>query len=238
MTVASGIAYAAVRLSTDLQQGIISRFRTMPVAPSSVLSGQALSSTLSNLFSCALVIAVAVLVGFRPAARRRGLALVRRPAGPPHPGHHVARHVLRTARQDGRRCRGLQLPPAAADLLQPLVRPDRLDDASAGGFAENQPMTPIIETMRSLDARHSRTRPLDRSRLGRRHPRRSRDPLPAHLPPHHTGPGSPLRRGAHGALPPGPSSTPVREQEPRHARSAMDRSERGPPDHDVRRDGQ
>ena len=66
MTVASGIAYAAVRLSTDLQKGIISRFRTMPVAPSSVLSGQAVSSTLSNLFSCALVIAVAVLIGFRP----------------------------------------------------------------------------------------------------------------------------------------------------------------------------
>src|SRR5215211_512784 len=68
MTVFSGIAYAAVRLSTDLQKGIISRFRTMPVAPSSVLSGQAVSSTLSNLFSCALVIAVAVLIGFRPNA--------------------------------------------------------------------------------------------------------------------------------------------------------------------------
>src|SRR3954452_23040527 len=43
MTVFSGSAYAAVRLNTDLQRGIISRFRTMPVAPSSVLSGQALS---------------------------------------------------------------------------------------------------------------------------------------------------------------------------------------------------
>ena len=42
MTVISGIAYAAVRLSTDLQKGIISRFRTMPVSPSAVLSGQAL----------------------------------------------------------------------------------------------------------------------------------------------------------------------------------------------------
>jgi ABC-2 type transport system permease protein len=67
MTVASGIAYAAVRLSTDLQKGIIRRFRTMPVASSSVRSGQALSSTLSNLFSCALVIMVAVLIGFRPS---------------------------------------------------------------------------------------------------------------------------------------------------------------------------
>jgi energy-coupling factor transporter ATP-binding protein EcfA2 len=59
MTVTSGIAYAAVRLSADLQNGIISRFRTMPVAPSSVLSGQALSSTLSNLVSCVLVVTVA-----------------------------------------------------------------------------------------------------------------------------------------------------------------------------------
>jgi ABC-2 type transport system permease protein len=67
MTVFSGIAYAAFRLNTDLQTGIISRFRTMPVAPSSVLSGQALSSTLSNLVSCALVVMVALLVGFRPA---------------------------------------------------------------------------------------------------------------------------------------------------------------------------
>jgi len=68
MTVVSGIAYPALRLSTDLQKGIISRFRTMPVAPSSVLSGQALSSTLSNLFSCFLVVMVAFLVGFRPDA--------------------------------------------------------------------------------------------------------------------------------------------------------------------------
>ena len=72
MTVGSGIAYAAVRLSMDLQKGIISRFRTMPVAPSSVLSGQALSSTLSNLFSCFLVLVVAFIVGFRPAAGTAG----------------------------------------------------------------------------------------------------------------------------------------------------------------------
>ena len=80
MTVASGIAYAAVRLSTDLQKGIISRFRTMPVAPSSVLSGQAVSSTLSNLFSCALVITVALPHRVPPGSGPRRLAHVRRPA--------------------------------------------------------------------------------------------------------------------------------------------------------------
>src|SRR6185437_14199681 len=68
MTVISGIAYAAFRLSNDIQKGIINRFRTMPVAPSSILGGQAASSTLSNLFSSLLVLAVAVAIGFRSHA--------------------------------------------------------------------------------------------------------------------------------------------------------------------------
>src|SRR5688572_9861538 len=68
MTVISGIAYAAFRLAMDMQKGIISRFRTMPVKPSSVLSGQAMSSTVSNALSCVLVLVVAFIVGFRPVA--------------------------------------------------------------------------------------------------------------------------------------------------------------------------
>ena len=68
MTVISGIAYAAFRLNNDIQKGIINRFRTMPVASSSILGGQAASSTLSNLFSSLLVLAVAFAVGFRSSA--------------------------------------------------------------------------------------------------------------------------------------------------------------------------
>jgi ABC-2 type transport system permease protein len=129
MTVVTGISYAAVRLSTDLQKGIISRFRTVPVAPSSVLSGQALSSTLSVLFSCLLVVVVAFLVGFRPDADLAAwgwffallvLFTLATTAG----------HVLRSAGKDGRRRRRLQLPPAA-DLPQPFLRPRRLDHAMA-----------------------------------------------------------------------------------------------------------
>ena len=68
MTVVSGIAYAAVRLNMDVQSGIINRFRTMPVAPSSILGGQVASSTLSNLFSSLLVLLVAFAIGFRSQA--------------------------------------------------------------------------------------------------------------------------------------------------------------------------
>jgi ABC-2 type transport system permease protein len=68
LTVISGIAYAAFRLNGDIQKGIINRFRTMPVAPSSILGGQAVSSALSNLFSSLIVLAVAFAVGFRTNA--------------------------------------------------------------------------------------------------------------------------------------------------------------------------
>ena len=68
MTVLSGISYAAVRLNMDVQSGIINRFRTMPVAPSSILGGQVASSTLSNLFSSLVVLLVAFAMGFRSQA--------------------------------------------------------------------------------------------------------------------------------------------------------------------------
>lgn len=150
MTVASGIGYAALRLSMDLQKGIIGRFRTMPVAPSSVLSGQALSSTLSNLFSCLLVLVAAYVVGFRPSVTTLGwlwfagllvlftlattwmamfFGLLARTAE----GAGAFTYILLLL---------IFISPSfvPTDSMTPLLR----------GFAENQPMTPIIETMRSL----------------------------------------------------------------------------------------
>jgi ABC-2 type transport system permease protein len=150
MTVASGIAYAAVRLSTDLQTGIISRFRTMPVTPSSVLNGQALSSTLSNLFSCVLVIMVAVLVGFRPEADPTawlgflGLLVV------------VILATTWLAMLFGLMAKTPEGAGAFSYVLLLLIfiSPSFVPTASMTpvlrGFAENQPMTPIIESMRSL----------------------------------------------------------------------------------------
>ncbi|MGA7271086.1 MAG: ABC transporter permease [Acidimicrobiia bacterium] len=150
MTVASGIAYAAVRLSMDLQKGIIGRFRTMPVAPSSVLSGQALSSTLSNLFSSLLVFVVAFVVGFRSAAGASGWLWF------------VGLLVLFTlattwmAMFFGLLARTVEGAGAFSYILLLLIfiSPGFVPTDSMTpllrGFAEHQPMTPIIETMRSL----------------------------------------------------------------------------------------
>jgi ABC-2 type transport system permease protein len=150
MTVVSGIAYAALRLSMDLQKGIIGRFRTMPLAPSSVLSGQALSSTLSNLFSSALVVVVAFIVGFRPTGGAGAwlgfagllvlftlattwLAMFFGLLAKTAEGAGAFSYILLLL---------IFISPSfvPTDSMTPLLR----------GFAENQPMTPIIETMRSL----------------------------------------------------------------------------------------
>ncbi|WP_345800445.1 ABC transporter permease [Microbacterium sp. AZCO] len=68
ITVASGVAYTSARLFTDLQGGIFERFQSMPIARSSVLWSHVLTSVVANLTSVVVVIAVALLMGFRSGA--------------------------------------------------------------------------------------------------------------------------------------------------------------------------
>lgn len=150
MTVSSGIAYAAFRLNNDIQKGIINRFRTMPVAPASILSGQALSSALSNLFSCLLVLAVAFAVGFRTSAGLLEWLLF------------VGLLVLFTlattwmAIYFGLKAKSAEGASSFSYILifliflSPSFVPTSSMTPALRGFAENQPFTPIIETMRSL----------------------------------------------------------------------------------------
>jgi len=63
-----GAARTAEYVSADMAVGLIDRFRSLPIASASVLTGQVVTSVLRNLFSTGLVIAVAVLIGFRPTA--------------------------------------------------------------------------------------------------------------------------------------------------------------------------
>jgi len=68
ITIASGIAYTSYRLFMDLQGGIFERFQSMPIARSSVLWAHVLTSVVSNLVSVAVVVLVALLMGFRSGA--------------------------------------------------------------------------------------------------------------------------------------------------------------------------
>jgi ABC-2 type transport system permease protein len=68
ITVASGIAYTAYRLFTDVSSGIFERFQSMPIARSALLWSHVLTSVVANLVSLALVVLVAVAMGFRSGA--------------------------------------------------------------------------------------------------------------------------------------------------------------------------
>jgi ABC-2 type transport system permease protein len=68
ITIASGIAYTALRLFLDMQSGIFERFQSMPIARSSVLWAHVLTSLIANLISLVVVVLVALLAGFRSGA--------------------------------------------------------------------------------------------------------------------------------------------------------------------------
>jgi ABC-2 type transport system permease protein len=68
ITIASSIAYTAFRLFTDMQSGIFERFQSMPIARSSVLWAHVLTSLVASLISVVVVVGVALLMGFRSGA--------------------------------------------------------------------------------------------------------------------------------------------------------------------------
>lgn len=74
MTIASGVAYTSYRLFLDLQGGIVERFQSMPIGRSAVLWGHVLTSLVANAVSLAIVVGVAILMGFRSDAGVAGWA--------------------------------------------------------------------------------------------------------------------------------------------------------------------
>jgi ABC-2 type transport system permease protein len=68
ITIASGISYTALRLFTDMQGGIFERFQSMPIARSGVLWAHVLTSLAANVISLAVIVGVAVGIGFRSGA--------------------------------------------------------------------------------------------------------------------------------------------------------------------------
>jgi ABC-2 type transport system permease protein len=150
MCVLSGIAYTAFRLNNDVQKGIINRFKTMPIAPSSILGGHAVSSLLSNLVSVALVMATAFLIGFRSSAGV-GEWLI-------FTGILVLFTLATTwlAIAFGLLAKSAEGASGFSYILLLLVfissafTPADKMASWLRGFAQHQPMTPIVETMRSL----------------------------------------------------------------------------------------
>jgi ABC-2 type transport system permease protein len=150
MTVASGSISTAVSVCVDMTEGIVARFRTMAISRASLLTGHVAGSMIQTMLSMGVVIGVAVLIGFRPTADPvRWIAAIGVLA------------MLTLALTWLAVALGLvaKSPEAASSLPLPLVLlpfvgsgfvPTDSMPAGVRWFAENQPFTPIIETLRGL----------------------------------------------------------------------------------------
>ncbi|MFI6040797.1 ABC transporter permease [Nocardia sp. NPDC051321] len=146
----SGSATTAVSLSTDLTNGIIDRFRSMAIARSSVLTAHVVESVLRNLITTTVVILVAVAIGFRPTGDPlRWLAAY----------GIITMFVLAMSWLAAAFGVLVKNPEAANSCLfffmfLPYVSsafvPTESMPSALHWFAENQPVTPVTETMRGL----------------------------------------------------------------------------------------
>ncbi|MGY2023217.1 ABC transporter permease [Nocardia gipuzkoensis] len=150
ITIASGIAYTAFRLFLDMKSGIFERFQSMPIARSSVLWAHVLTSLVANLISLVVVVLVALLMGFRSGA---GILAWLAVAGililftlaltwiAVIPG-------LSAKTPDG--ASAFSYPLIFLPFISSAFVPTDTMPGPLRAFAENQPVTSIIDAIRNL----------------------------------------------------------------------------------------
>jgi ABC-2 type transport system permease protein len=154
ITIASGISYTAFRLFQDMQSGIFERFQSMPIARSSVLWGHVLTSLVSNAISVVVIVLVALLIGFRSSAGVLAWLAVA--------GILVLFTLALTWLAVIAGLSAKSVDGAAAFsyplIFLPFVSSAFVPTASMPGpvraFAENQPVTAIVNTIRALFEQH------------------------------------------------------------------------------------
>ncbi len=150
IAIASGVSYTAYRLFNDLQSGIFERYNSMPIARSSVLWGHVLTSLVSNAISVVVIVLVALLMGFRSSA---GVLAWLAVAGILIVFTLALTWIAVIAGLSAKSTDG-----AAAFsypiIFLPFVSSAFVPTASMPGpvraFAENQPVTSIVNTIRAL----------------------------------------------------------------------------------------
>jgi ABC-2 type transport system permease protein len=150
MAIGSGIAYVAYRLFIDKERGIFERFHSMPISRSTVLWGHVLTSLISNGISVVVIILVALLMGFRSSAGilewltvfgilgifTLALTWIAVIAG------------LSAKTPDG--AGAFSYPIIFLPFISSAFVPTDTMPTAVRVFAENQPVTPIVEAIRNL----------------------------------------------------------------------------------------
>lgn len=150
IAIASGTAYTAFRIFTDMQKGIVARFKSMPIKRSAILWGHVLTSIVSNFISVAIIVGIALLMGFRSGASivewlsvfgilflftlaLTWLAVI--------PG-------LKAKTVDG--ASAFSYPLIFLPFISSAFVPTDTMPPVVRAFAENQPVTAIVDAIRSL----------------------------------------------------------------------------------------
>ncbi|MDP4094404.1 MAG: ABC transporter permease [Bacillota bacterium] len=150
MCIMSGAAYEALRINNDLTKGIFDRFRTMPIAKSSILGGHILTSVVFNAVSSLIIMLFALLIGFRSDADILKWLLI------------IGILLLFTLAMTWISAFFGLLAHSAEGagvfsyillfmlFISSAFTPTQSMNSAVRAFADNQPMTPIIEAVRSL----------------------------------------------------------------------------------------
>ena len=152
ITIASGISYTAFRLFNDMQGGIFERFQSMPIARPGVLWAHVLTSLAANVISLVLVVGVAFAMGFRSGAGAlawlavAGLLLLFTLALT-----WIAVIPGLTAKSvDG--ASAFSYPLIFLPFISSAFVPTKTMPGPVRAFADNQPVTSIVDTIRHLFA--------------------------------------------------------------------------------------
>jgi len=148
--IVGGTQSTAITVSMDMTTGIISRFRTMSIPRGAVLAGHVIGSVVQTMLTLLAVVAVAVLTGFRPTtgpiewlAAFGFLAIVSFAFTWLSVGIGLVSKTVEAASN-------LPMPLIILPFLSSAFVPTDSMPGPLAWFAENQPFTPIIETLRGL----------------------------------------------------------------------------------------
>lgn len=150
IAIASGTAYTAYRLFMDMQKGIFERFHSMPIARSAPLWGHVLTSLVSNAISVVVILLVALIMGFRSSA---GILSWLAAAGILTLFTLALTWIaviagLSATSVDG--AGAFSYPLIFLPFISSAFVPTESMPPVVRAFAENQPVTSIVEAIRAL----------------------------------------------------------------------------------------
>ena len=150
IAIASGISYTAYRLFLDMERGIFERFHSMPIARSTVLWGHVLTSLVSNSISVLVIMVVALIMGFRSSA---GILSWLAVAGILALFTLALTWIAATAGLSAKSMDGavaFSYPLLFLPFISSAFVPTETMPSAVRAFAEHQPVTSIVESIRAL----------------------------------------------------------------------------------------